>query len=107
MFKVVALEGCPYSQNAVEFFTRLRDRNPRIKVDIVAVDGTTKSQYQTRQYSTFPQISYHVKSGKHIRQVFIGGWDQWERLMAIKDELKQTFGPPIWIPLLFLMNAQT
>lgn len=99
MFEVVALEGCPYSKNAVQVLGPLES-------NIIWVNDTTKQKYKTAEHNTFPQISYYVKTSKGLKKMYIGGWNDLEHLIAMKDELKQQYGKQIIVPLLHLMLKQ-
>lgn len=105
MFEVIALKECPFSARAVELLENLSHQNPNIKVKITWVDQSTKQKYKTSERSTFPQIFYHVKTSKGLKKLFIGGCDNLEQLITIKESLKQQYGSQIIVPLLQLMTV--
>lgn len=79
MFEVVALEGCPYSQKAVDVLTKLENTK------VIWVNHTTKHAYKTTERPTFPQISFVYKSKDGmVKKKFIGGLSELERLIEMK-----------------------
>lgn len=80
-FYIVALEGCPYSQNCVETFRSLKN----VPHEVHWVNNTTKMKYKTSTFSTFPQISYIITNKKGKKEIFIGGQDKLEKLLSIKN----------------------
>ena len=99
MFEVVALEGCPYSKNAVQVLEPLGS-------NVIWVNDTTKQKYKTAGRETFPQIFYHVKTPKGQKRIYVGGWNDLENLIAIKNELKKQYGEQIIAPFLHLFLKQ-
>jgi len=99
MFEIVALEGCPYSQRAVDTLNSLRDTK------VIWVNESSKQKYKTLQRNTFPQISFIVKTNQgQLKKVFIGGMSELENLIDLKNQLKEAFGPQVIAPLLHLMK---
>lgn len=105
MFEIIALNGCPYSARAVETLEQLSAKNPKIQVKVTWVDSNDKHKYKTPERSTFPQIFYHVKTSKGVKRITIGGLDELEQLIQLKNTLKQQYGSQIIVPLLQLMSV--
>jgi glutaredoxin len=81
MFEVVALEGCPYSQRAVDILTKLKHTK------VIWVNHETKHNYKTAERNTFPQISYtHKTKQGDVKKVFIGGMNELEKLIEMKNK---------------------
>jgi hypothetical protein len=103
MFYVVALEGCPYSQQAVQVLHHIKG----LKTTIKWINSQEKSHYKTSQRSTFPQISYLVKptsTGKN-QEIYIGGLDELNYLLDTVTNLKtHGFNSQIVIPLMNLLQ---
>lgn len=81
MFKVIALEGCPYSERAVDILKFLTN------TEVIWIDHESKNKYKTPDRQTFPQITYTYKkkNGKN-ETVFIGGLSELEKLIELKKE---------------------
>lgn len=101
MFHVLALQGCPYSQQAVDTLTRLTKGNPDLRLEIQWVKAEEKSRYQTRDRPTFPQITYRYKDNVY----YVGGNDRLQELLQLGSALKARYGKPVLLPLLHLMNS--
>lgn len=105
MFEVIALKECPYSAQSVETLEQLAAKNPNIRVKVTWVDSSNKQKYKTPERSTFPQIFYHVKTSKGVKRITIGGNDELDQLIQLKDTLKRQYGSKIIVPLLQLMST--
>jgi glutaredoxin len=104
MFEVIALNGCPYSERAVQLLQGISKKNPNFKVNVTWVDGESKNKYKTNGRTTFPQISYAVQTSKGLKKLYIGGCEDIENLIETAAKLKSTYGPQVIVPLLQLMN---
>jgi hypothetical protein len=81
MFQVIALEGCPYSQRAVEILKSLPN------TEVIWVDHESKHRYKTPDRQTFPQITYKYKQKNgQLKTVFIGGLSELEKLIELKKK---------------------
>jgi len=67
-FKLVSLEGCPYSMASEELFL-----NNKIKHELVKVKQNDKIKYKTEKINTFPQI--YLKKKYSNGSLLIGGYD--------------------------------
>ena len=67
-FKLVSLEGCPYSMASEDLFV-----NNKIKHELVKVKYNDKMKYKTDSINTFPQIYLKKKYSKG--SLLVGGYD--------------------------------
>ena len=90
--KVIVLENCPYSIDAVELLN-----NYNIKFQKILVKQNNKEKFKTNEISTFPQIYMINKNEK----LLLGGYSDLEEIIniinksknldKIKDELKEKY----------------
>lgn len=99
MFEVIALEGCPHSQRAVELM-----KNLGTKHNVIWVPRDSKEKFKTPNRPTFPQISFHVRRSKGPRVIYIGGCDDLENLISTCKNLRTKYDPTIAVPLMMLLN---
>ena len=91
MFYIIALQGCPYSENCVNKLNQLN-----IKNHVTWVNQLTKQKYKTSKFNTFPQISFKVINYQNKnRDVFIGGLDDLENLLSKSKEMRKYKKNPI------------
>ena len=96
MFNVIALEDCPYSIEAVNTLKHLKPK-------ITWVKHENKHKYKTAERSTFPQISYTVKTKKGHKDIYIGGLSDLEYLLDTVKQLKsKNYNAQIVVPMLAL-----
>ena len=105
MFDIVALEGCPYSAQAVDLLTAMSQRHPNFKFKVTWVNASNKQKYKTPDRQTFPQISFQVKTTRGVQSIYVGGCENLEELISWARQLKTRYGAQIIVPLLQLMNG--
>jgi len=99
MFYVIALEDCPYSEQAVKILESI----PKSKILWVTQDN--KSSYKKGERQTFPQVSYLVKGKKKTHEVYIGGLHDLQELIEVVQRLKEkNYDAKIIAPLLHLLK---
>jgi len=69
----IVLEGCPYSNAALE----LLNEHKNIKTQIIKVNQTNKDNYKTTEIGTFPQI--YLKRNNKNGSLLLGGYDKLEK----------------------------
>jgi len=112
MFYIVALNGCPYSEGAVKLLDNLH-----VKYIAKWIDSDDKSNYKKGNRTTFPQISFIVKTpptklkqktpsiSANNEEIYIGGLDELNNLVAVTTQLKEhQYDGKIILPLLSLMK---
>jgi glutaredoxin len=67
-FKLVSLEGCPYSLAGEELF-----KNNKINHELIKVKYNEKDKFKTDIISTFPQI--YLKKKYSNGSLLVGGYD--------------------------------
>ena len=67
-FKLVSLEGCPYSKAGEELFS-----NNKIKHELIKVQHKEKIKFKSDNINTFPQIYLKKKYSKG--SLLVGGYD--------------------------------
>lgn len=116
MFYIIALEGCPYSLDAVQLFEQISDSEngsgkPQLKYKVQWVSQNEKEKYKTTVRQTFPQIFYVISHGssssstKANQKLYIGGLKDFEEFMTHVKSLKQQYPTPyIIFPFLTLFK---
>lgn len=99
MFSVIALQDCPYSEQAVKILENI----PQSKIKWVTQDN--KSSYKKGDRQTFPQISYLVKGKSKTHEIYIGGLHDLQELLEVVQHLKEkNYDAKIIAPLLHLLK---
>lgn len=84
MFYIIALEGCPYSQEAVNIINKYKN----VKKIIEWVSQDKKHQYK-KKLSTFPQIYFRYKKKNGTENdILIGGCDNLKKILQILNYIQ-------------------
>ena len=93
MFLLYYKQGCPYSQGAETLMNELQVKYVKFIVNN-NIDSIKQMLYTKYNHNTFPTIFYRNKKSNDTKildtDVFIGGFDKFNRLLEICKSIKKS-----------------